>query len=299
MKILIIGSEGFIGSHCVSHFLQNGSEVTGVDLVPTPKGLGYAYIQHTTGTGYDTLFAKEQFDACINASGNGSVPLSIKDPLFDFMANCSETISLLEAIKTQNQDCKLIHFSSAAVYGSPQYLPINEKTTLLPLSPYGWHKLMSEQLCNEYSNLYGLSITIVRPFSVYGPGLRKQLLWDIFQRSTESDDIELWGTGNESRDFIYITDLLKALVIIFIKAPMKAEVYNLASGVETTIQSVATELCFLLKQNLEIRFNGVVRRGDPLNWKADISKLKELGFEPEVSLKDGVKRYVEWVSRSV
>ncbi len=297
MNILIIGSEGFIGSHCVSFFLEKGATVTGVDLTATARAVGYNYIPHTTGTGYNALFAEKQFDACINASGNGSVPVSIQDPLFDFTANCSEPVALLEAIRINNPTCKLIQLSSAAVYGTPATLPVKENSALQPLSPYGWHKLLSEQLCKEYVQLYGLSVAVVRPFSVYGPGLRKQLLWDIFQRTQQSDVLELWGTGNESRDFIYIADLMNAFAVILEKAAMQGEAYNLASGVETRICDVATELCSLIRPHIQLGFNGAVRAGDPLNWRASIEKISALGFTPQTTLSEGLQQTVTWMKQ--
>lgn len=296
-KILIIGSEGFIGSYCVSFFIKKGADVTGVDLRATAKAVGYNYFPHTTGAGYSALFEQEQFDACINASGNGSVPVSISDPVFDFTANCSELIALLDAIRQHNSSCKLIHLSSAAVYGSPAALPVLEENTLQPLSPYGWHKLLSEQLCKEYVQLYQMSIAVVRPFSVYGPGLRKQLLWDVFQRTKQSNTIELWGTGKESRDFIYIEDLINAFAFVLEKAPMKGEAYNLASGVESNISSVATELCGLIKPAVNIQFNGLVRAGDPLNWRASIEKIKALGFIPQTTLSTGLQQTAAWMKQ--
>ncbi|MBI1780629.1 MAG: NAD-dependent epimerase/dehydratase family protein [Sphingobacteriales bacterium] len=297
MKILIIGSEGFIGSHCVSYFLEKGATVTGVDLTATARAVGYKYIPHTTGAGYNALFAQEQFDVCINASGNGSVPVSISDPVFDFTANCSEPIALLEAIRINNPHCKLIHLSSAAVYGTPATLPVKENSALQPLSPYGWHKLLSEQLCREYVQLYGLPVAVVRPFSVYGPGLRKQLLWDIFQRTKQTDAIELWGTGNESRDFIFINDLVRAFESIFKQAPMIGEVYNLGTGIEISIRKMAGLFCNMLDKNITVLFNGKARPGDPANWCADISKLKELGFEHLTSIEEGLRETAKWIKR--
>lgn len=295
MKILIIGSEGFIGSHCITYFLQKGAYVTGVDLLVKPRGFGYTYLPHTVGNGFANLFKGGVYDACLNAFGNGSVPISISDPSFDFTANCSELLALLEAIRIYNSACKVIHLSSAAVYGSPNKLPVTEDSELKPMSPYGWHKMLSEQICKEYVKLYGLSISIVRPFSVYGPGLRKQLLWDIFKLSKKSSIIELWGTGNESRDFIFISDLMQAFDLLLARAPMKGELYNLASGIEISIRNIATSFCQLLKNEVNITFNGSERVGDPLNWKADMTKLMKLGFKQKICLEDGLKQTVKWI----
>lgn len=294
MRILILGSCGFIGNHCIKFFSELGYEVVGVDILSSPE-VNYPYIHHHIGMNYDNIFLKQQYDVCINASGNGSVPVSIESPGKDFILNCSEVVSLLEGIRKYNAHCKIIHLSSAAVYGTPEQLPVHEDCNTHPLSPYGWHKLLSEQICREYVNLYGLRITIVRPFSVFGPGLRKQLLWDIFQKSKQNKSIELWGTGNESRDFIYIYDLVRIFELLFQQAPMKGEVYNIASGVETSIRSIASLFCKLLNETISVFFNGNVRPGDPINWCADISKLKGLGFENFTDLEKGLIDTVKWL----
>ncbi len=297
MKVLIIGSEGFIGSNCITFFLRAGADVTGVDLISTPKVFGYRYIPHTTLSGYASIFKEHKYDFCINASGNGSVPVSINEPLFDFAANCSEPVALLEAIRLYNPDCRLVHISSAAVYGTPSQLPVTEDSAPNPLSPYGWHKLISEQLCKEYVQLYRMPIAVVRPFSVYGPGLRKQLLWDIFQKSKQTKQIQLFGNGKESRDFIFISDLVRAISVIFQQAPMQGEVYNLASGIETHISEIAKTFCSLLHSEIQVEFNGVVRAGDPLNWVAGIERVRALGFAPETSLAEGLQKTVSWMKQ--
>lgn len=294
MNVLIIGSEGFIGSHCVNYFLLKGYTVTGVDLCKK-ESAAYTYCQHIAGGGYNTVFERKSYNLCINAAGNGSVPLSIENPLADYASNCSELMALLHAVQQHNKNCKIIHLSSAAVYGTPEQLPVVENAYTQPLSPYGWHKLISEQICAEYVKLYGLHITVARPFSVYGPGLRKQLLWDIYQRSKQHTQIELWGTGNESRDFIFIADLVKSFDILFQSAPMRGEIYNLAAGEEISISNMAKKYAALLNSKIEITFNGMVRPGDPLNWCADITKLSQLGFTPATAIEDGLNETVRWI----
>ncbi len=296
MNVLIIGSEGFIGSHCVEYYLEQGHSVTGVDIC-SKENITYPYFFHEQGNGYDTVFQDVEFDVCINASGNGSVPFSFENPLADYTANCSELFSLLQAIQKFNKSCKIIHLSSAAVYGTPEQLPVKEHYHTKPQSPYGWNKLISEHICIEFVRIYQLQIAITRPFSVFGPGLRKQLFWDIFERSKHNYNIELWGTGNESRDFIFIDDLIKAFDLLLKHAPMQGEIYNLATGEEVSIRTVATLYCNMINSDIKVAFNKNARIGDPLNWKADINKLTQLGFLPETTLENGLKKTVEWIMK--
>lgn len=296
MKILILGSEGFIGRNCVKYYLQKGWDVYGCDLVDYNTD-NYNYIKVSRlNPDFDTLFSSVRYDACINAAGNGSVPVSITHPVNDFDANCLDVIKILELIRIKSDQCKYLHISSAAVYGNPQQLPVIEESTLLPLSPYGWHKLIAETLCKEYYQLYQLPVVIVRPFSVYGPGLRKQIFWDLYQKCMGGiQELTLWGTGLESRDFIYIDDLINAIDIILDRSPMKADVYNLANGSETTIADASQAFINNFDSTLSIQFNNKQREGDPKNWIADITKIKSIGYNSKYTFTEGIKTTIEWL----
>jgi UDP-glucose 4-epimerase len=295
MKILVIGSKGFIGSHVVNHFSID-NEVWGADVVDL-SAKNYFKLEKRN-TNYETLFEKHQFDACINASGNGSVPISLNLPVFDFELNVTNTIKLLDALRVHNPSCKYINMSSAAVYGNPSLLPIKEDVQLKPLSPYGWHKLYSEQISKEYYYLYNLKTINLRLFSVYGEHLKKQLFWDIYQKCLRTNDVELFGTGNETRDFIYIEDLMIAIDCILKKGLFNGEAVNVASGIETAIKEAASIFCNAVNPDIIIRFNSIVKPGDPLNWKADVSLLKSFGFENGVNIETGLTNTVKWLKEN-
>ena len=295
MKIFILGSEGFIGNHCVRFFQKKGYNVYGADLLDI-KQANYQYNQVSRlQPAFDEFFRNENFDVCINAAGSGSVPVSFQRPYNDFEANTVDVVRLLETIRLTNPTCKYLNISSAAIYGNPKVLPITEDSEPSPLSPYGWHKYYSELVCKEYAQLHGLFTCSVRPFSVYGPGLRKQLFWDIYQKTLNGNNIELFGTGDESRDFIYINDLVSAIDILITSSAMKGHTYNLASGKEITIKEAATIFCEYLSDEISIKFNQQQKVGDPLNWKADISKITDLGFVPKTDLKSGLLELAKWI----
>jgi len=296
LKILIIGSEGFIGNHCVKYFQQNNWEVYGCDLLDYASGnYNYTKISRLQPS-FEEVFSVNTYDACINASGNGSVPISIAHPANDFEANCSDVMGILELIRLKNIKCKYIHISSAAVYGNPKKLPIAENEYIAPLSPYGWHKYISEILCKEYHILYSVPVVIVRPFSIYGPGLHKQLFWDLYQKcKPQPDELMLWGTGKESRDFIYISDLVEALNIILLNSPMQADIYNLANGIEITIEDAAAQFISNFNSSIKLSFNNQQRPGDPVNWKADITKLNSLGYNAKYNFAEGIRETTQWL----
>ena len=295
MKIIIIGSQGFIGSHLCNYFSAKGYKVFGADIIETPANINYTYIKLSRlSSEWDDLLKQEKIDVCINAAGSGNVAYSVTHPLIDFEANTLDVIKILDAICKHQPACKYLHISSAAVYGNPESLPIKETDTLSPISPYGYHKMMSEIICKEYQHLFGLNISIVRPFSVFGNGLRKQLLWDICTKLLKADEITLFGTGNETRDFIHISDLVLLIDLIIAKSDFKADVYNAASGSETSIKFVASifENCF--GKNKKINFGGDIKKGDPLNWKAAVNKLSQIGFSPAANLEAEIINYSNW-----
>lgn len=296
MKILILGSEGFIGSHCIDHFSADKHEIFGMDLYEQPSRK-YAYTKVSRlSPEFEEIFRNQAFDAVINAAGSGNVPYSMTHPVLDFEANALDTIRLLDAIRNNRPGCKYIHISSAAIYGNPTMLPVGEDAAALPLSPYGWHKLLAEQLCKEYTLIYGLRTAVVRPFSVYGNGLKKQLFWDLYQKSRNTTGkIELFGTGKESRDYIHVVDVVNAIDCVLKNGSLTGEAYNLASGVETSIEQAVQFFFNALSPTQEYYFNGRVREGDPLNWRANIGKIKKLGFSGKHDLSSGMKELAKWL----
>lgn len=295
MNILIVGSEGFIGNHLVSYFLKNGHYVFGLDLLDK-KNTPYSYYKVSRlKPDFASYIQELEFEICINAAGNGSVPLSISNPQNDFEANTIDTFNLLEAIRRRRLKSKFINISSAAVYGNPDSLPIKETHPIKPLSPYGFHKYYSELLCKEYHSLYQIQTCSIRPFSVYGPGLRKQLFWDLYQKIQVSNRINLFGTGNETRDFLYIHDLVQAVSCIINHALFEGEVYNVASGKQTTIREAANIFLSLWGKAYELGFNQIQKEGDPLYWQANIDALAAYGFRPSVSLHEGLHHTVNWM----
>lgn len=293
MKILIIGSKGFIGSHCVDYFLSKGFEVVQADVNASSRMNYYQIESHNSD--FSAPFKAHQFDVCINASGSAHVGFSFENPTKDFELNVVNVQKILVAIRDYNFDCKFINFSSAAVYGNPQSLPITENSTCTPLSPYGFHKLQSELLLTEYHKFFGLKTCSLRVFSAYGPRLKKQLFWDIYQKAVQNDVVSLFGTGSETRDFIYIDDLIQILDLVIKSSPFQGSVYNVASQVETTIVEAAQVFINKFSPEKELVFNGEVKVGDPNNWVADMECLKDFGFKPQFNLQLGLKKYAEWL----
>lgn len=297
MNILVIGCYGFIGSHVVQYFENCGNNVFGADIMPF-EGKNYFYIDPLINN-YLPIFESYPFDICVIASGTALIQHSFIDPQNDYKNNTELPFRILDAIRKFQPNCKVISFSSAAVYGNPVSLPIDEKLVINPISPYGYHKAMSELVCKEFYHCYSIQTLSLRIFSVYGPGLKRQLLWDLYQKMKLSSDIIIDGTGKESRDFIFIDDLCKVLDIIIERASFDGNVINVANGKEIFIGELVKYFFETLAWKGNFRFSGTNRKGDPLNWKSDISLLKSLGYTQEISFEDGVKNYVKWLKENV
>jgi UDP-glucose 4-epimerase len=296
--ILITGSAGFIGRYVARHFTEQGWSVIGTDNSP-PENAPLANLTtyrrlQLPDPELGNLLKEYSPQVCIHCAGRASVGLSVTDPTADFYSNTLLTMEMLDALRLHAPQCRFIFLSSAAVYGNPQSLPISETQLTLPLSPYGFHKLQGEQLCLEFAKIYGVPTASVRIFSAYGPGIRRQVLWDICQKAIVQKSVTLQGTGQESRDFIHALDIARALLLIANDAPMTGEAYNLATGTETTIAQLASYLLAALEYPDPPNFDGIVPVGNPLNWQADISQLKSLGFSPTVSLERGTKTFANW-----
>jgi UDP-glucose 4-epimerase len=294
MNILVLGSEGFIGSHTVEYFRSRGDNVTAADIILKDEK-DYLLI-NPEFPDFSRIFSQWQFDVCINATGAANVQLSFTYPAMDYTLNAANIYNILDSLRKYNPACKFINFSSAAVYGNPSSLPIHESAPLCPVSPYGYHKYYSEQICREFHVLFGLPTISARIFSAYGERLKKQLFWDLYQKVAQATgSIELFGTGDETRDFIYIGDIVTALHSIVLKAPFDGSTVNVASGKESTIREVVDIFMHALDKHINVRFTGNNKIGDPLHWRADIGLLESFGFKTRYSLKEGINNYCAWV----
>jgi UDP-glucose 4-epimerase len=133
-----------------------------------------------------------------------------------------------------------------------------------------------------------------RVFSAYGEGLRRQVIWDICEKISTRKSLELHGTGRESRDFVHAMDITKGLALIAETAPMEGEAYNIGSGRQIFIAELAVMVLNMLGLKCRPHFNDILPRGNPVNWQADISKIKALGFVPEIELEAGIRGFVNW-----
>jgi len=291
-KILISGINGFIGSNCAVFFREKNYEVFGIDIF---GGEALNFLQGEVNLKNLKSF-NQNFDVILHLAGSGTVGSAQTSPELEHTKTVGSTEHILEYIKDFNKDAKLIYSSSAAIYGDSHKDKIKESDSLNPISAYGAHKVEVEELCRKYHEKFELNINIIRFFSIYGEGLKKQLLWDFSNRVVKnmaSETLPCFGTGAEERDFIHIKDAIR-LIELLINSDNNFTIINGATGHSTTVLEVLNLLCEELNFKGKLIFDNIVKEGNPKILVADIEKAKNMGFSPQISLKDGIKRYVRW-----
>lgn len=300
-NMVITGVNGFIGRSAKEYF-EKEYDITGIDLAAKYGGEAGSLSYYQCNMSQEaaelaSIFTSVQPDVVLHCAGSANVGASVVNPMADLDGNLHSLYQLLLALQSIEKRPEIIFFSSAGIYGNPKELPIGEGAKAQPVSPYGLHKYMAEQLCSYYNCIHGYHIRSVRIFSAYGSGLRKQLLWDIYQKYRSTGSIRLFGTGEETRDFIHISDILRAIKLI-LAYDGPEEVFNVANGEEVSIRELAEIYAEMLGESGAIvTFNGETKPGDPKNWKADISLLKKIGYEKKMKLEDGIADYVSWVEQ--
>jgi UDP-glucose 4-epimerase len=299
----VTGGAGFIGSHLVEHLVAGGAPVTVVDNLSTgslehlqtvlPK------VKLVLGDLGDLLRLKRvdlnDYACVFHLAANSYIPPSVANPPFDFHENLYNTFALLEDLRQTTNPPRLVNVSSAAVYGNPVSLPIRETDPTVPIAPYGVSKLAGERYVAVYSQLYGIQAVTVRLFSIYGPRQRKQVVYDFFSKlRTSPGRLEILGDGSQARDFTYVADVVQALLLVATMAPNRGEVYNVASGTTHTIAELVEACCQVCGLTPDIVYSGRVRPGDAEKWVVDITRLKELGFEPRAKLEKGLAAIRDW-----
>ena len=302
----ITGALGFLGRHVARHLRAVGWQVIGVGHGEWTREDAEAWGVATWREAeidvralLDLAAASGPPELVFHAAGSASVALSLEQPLLDFQRSVATTAAVLEAIRLAAPDALIVYPSSAAVYGVVTRGAIAEPTAIAPLSPYGVHKAMAEELCLTRSQHFGLRCAIIRYFSLYGPGLRRQIVWDLVQKITANPaELELDGQGDETRDFLHVEDAARIVSLVARTTRDEPLVVNGGSGHAVSIQELADVVAHELGEHTAIRFTGKRRQGDPPYHQADVTRLAHLGFAPHWSVREGVRDYVAWLRKA-
>lgn len=306
-KVLVTGGAGFIGSHLVDALIKKGAKVTVVDnlfggflsnLEQFKNKIIYKNIDIRDEVKLrETMLGQE---VVFHLAANADVPYSVKHPQEDFEINIVGSYNVLQNC-LQNKVEKVIFASSAAVYGNPTYVPVDEKHSTIPISPYGASKLAIERLGYSYYETYGLPFVTMRIFNTYGERQPRYVMYDLLKKLyKDSSKLEVLGTGNQRRDYSYVSDTVDAFILAAENDNSDGQVYNIAGGKTINIKELVGMFMKILKlKNIEVNYTQKSWAGDINVLSADISKIKkELKFTPRVPLDEGIKRLHAWLKEN-
>lgn len=298
-KILITGSNGYIARHIAKKLKKKNFNVYGIGRSKWVKKdyNKWGYLDHINGKLTKKNLSKYnfKFDFIIHCAGSGLVGFS---RIVDFNNNVKSTISLLEYIqKTQNKT-KIIFMSSYAIYGNGFKYPVSEKFSTKPSSIYAINKKKAENLLLDFSRKYSLDLMILRIASLYGDGLKKQLIYDACLKISKGL-FNFYGTGKEKRDFIHISDLVNIIEYFCLKGFFSTNIINCGSGKGRQIKDVLELISSCFNVRNKIIFNKKKLNSNPLNLISNIKRLKRFGIEPNKNFRVGVKQYVKWFKENI
>ena len=301
MKALVTGGAGFIGSHIVDRLINDGHEVIVLDDFSTGKmenlPVNDQKLLVVEGDIRDFGLLQDVMngvDWVFHHAAVASVPKTVHDPLGSSAINYTGTLNILESARI-NKIKRVVFASSAALYGDEPTLPKVETMFPVALSPYAVDKLASEYACMMYHKLYGLESVALRYFNVYGPRQDPSSPYSgvisIFIDCLKSDsNPAIYGDGEQTRDFIYVSDVVEANMKAILTKGAEGEVYNIATGEHETLNELLKILCDISGRNFYPDYKGV-RDGDKKDSYANVSKAKNtMGFSSTVQLKNGLKR---------
>jgi UDP-glucose 4-epimerase len=300
--VLVTGAHGFIGRYTCRAAADAGHSVVGIghgEWTPESWRRWGLTAWYELDVSIGSLIAHDiRPHVIVHCAGSGSVAFSNDNPAQDFQRSVVTTLEVLEYIRTCSPRTRIVFPSSAAVYGAGATRSMEDRGGLTPLSPYGAHKLMGEDLCRSYSRTFGLKTAIVRVFSAYGEGLRKQLLWDACEK-VRYGSTQFGGTGHERRDWVHVSDVAALLLLASTFASPRAPTVDGATGAGVSTSSVLGALFHALGSDKQPEFSGVSRLGDPVDLCGDPGAALTWGWGARVDWKTGVEDYAQWYRKQV
>ena len=309
MKILITGGTGFQGSHLAEMFATKGHEVTVLntfshDKLPNITNFNSSSFAHPVNVVYGSVTDKVLVDKTVrkhevvfHLAGNINVDESLYNPRGYVDSNIVGTLNILEAVREKG--ARMVYASTCEVYGDGHDVAENalldETAEMRPNSPYASSKAGADRLCHSYFKSFDVNVTVVRPFNIFGPrqksGEYGAVIPIFVRKAMAGEPLTIFGDGEATRDYMYISDLVKAYEIVLESDALGGRAVNFASGVNTSIKDIAQYIA--KKFDAEVK-HGPARPGEVKRFPADISLAKSLGFEPKVDIWEGIDLYIDW-----
>ena len=300
-SVLVTGGAGFIGSHLVPRLLELGYSVIVLDNLSNGKlenlngVLDHPKFMFKRGDIRDKTLSYEVFagvDSVVHLAALIDISASVADPIQNHEVNVDGTFNMLQAA-IKNKVKKFVFASSTAVYGDVKTLPVQENIALNPISPYAASKVAGEAYCSAFASCFGLETVALRFFNIYG--LRSEnspysgVITKFIQKIVDGEVLTIDGDGEQTRDFIHVNDIVKAVILALERKGLKGEVFNVCTGMPTSINQLAATLKTVTDKNLNVK-HGPPRLGDIRSSYGDPAKAAEnLGFRASIDLTKGLQ----------
>jgi UDP-glucose 4-epimerase len=301
MKILVTGGAGFIGSHLVDRLIQEGHELVVVDNLSTGKrrninrAAEFYKLDIQSGWRLARVFRNERPSLVMHLAAQMDVRRSVEDPTYDAQVNILGTVNVLQ--QAVNHGARKVIFASSggAIYGEQEVFPASEAHPTQPLSPYGISKLSGEHYLAYFQRLSGIQCVALRFANVYGPRQDPEGeagVVAIFTRKLLSGEQAIInGNGRQTRDFVFVDDVVEAHLAVMGKDVQGT--YNVGTGEETTVNELFRILADEIRPGAK-ELHGPAKKGEQIRSVIDAAKLHQLGWEPKISIRDGLARTVEY-----
>lgn len=301
MKVLVTGGAGFIGSHVVDRLLQEGHDVVVVDNLVTgkrknvPKAVQF-YKLDIENPKLERIFRNERPSVVFHLAAQMNVRRSVEDPMFDAQVNVLGTLNVLEQASKHGARKVIFSSSGGAIYGEQLAFPAPETHITQPLSPYGISKLCGEHYLSYYHRLSGIQVVSLRYANVYGPRQDPEgeagVVAIFIQKMLRGEQAVVNGNGRQTRDFVFVEDVVESNLMAM--GPSVEGVYNVGTGIETSVNDLYKIVVELTKVDFK-EVHGPAKRGEQARSVIDSTKLhRDLGWEPKVDLREGLRRTVEY-----
>lgn len=308
IRVLVTGADGFMGSHLTETLVNFGADVSAYVRGTTDTTVKYklkniAHIEKkltsilTGNIGNPDavkLIEKNDPQIIFHLAADAYVPNSFDHPLEVMETNVIGTLNVLHAAMHLNDVQQIVCTSSSEIYGSAQYVPIDEKHPLNPTSPYAASKVAADRYCFAYWNTYKLPVAIIRPFNTYGPRHTYDVIPKFINLALQNKDLVIYGSGTQSRDFTYVDDMIRAFLIMGSEKKAIGEVVNFGTSKDISINEIAKRIIQLSGSTSNI-VHQKERLAEVTRLCCDYSKAGRMfSWKPTVDIDEGLRKNIEW-----